>query len=196
MTAHAHDTTTPAIDEVTALQRAHGDLEAVVANLTTDQLSLDTACPGWDVRALINHTLGTAVMFTRVNAGDVVGEDAGDLVGDDPVDAVGRISSANIDSWRSPGALEGMRTYPWGTFPARIGLVINISEVAVHAWDVAVATSQPAVIDADVARVVLDFYSQISLDDFRAHGVFGAEVTVPSTATVQERLLGLLGRAT
>ena len=88
-----------------------------------------------------------------------------------------------------------MRVYPWGTFPAPIGLVINVSEVAVHAWDVAVATDQVAALDAGAAEVVLGLYSQIPLDDLRAHGVFGAEVSVPSSAPVQDRLLGLLGRA-
>ena len=190
------DTATLGIDEITALQRAYDDLAAVVASLTTDQLALPTNCPGWDVRTLLNHTLGTAVMFTKVNAGELVGEDAGEVVGDDPLGAVARIAAANLDAWRMPGALDGMRVYPWGTYPAPIGLVINVSEVAVHGWDVAVATDQVAALDAGAAQVVFDLYSRIPLDDMRAHGVFGAEVSVPASAPVQDRLLGLLGRAT
>jgi uncharacterized protein (TIGR03086 family) len=188
-----HHSSTP--DAITVLERAYDDLAAVVASLTTEQLSLPTNCPGWDVRTLLNHTLGTAVMFTKVNAGELVGEDAGDVVGDDPLGTVERVAAANLDAWRMPGALDGMRVYPWGTYPAPISLVINVSEVALHGWDVAVAADQVAALDAGAAQLVFDLYSQIPLDDMRAHGVFGAEVSVPSTAPVQERVLGLLGRA-
>lgn len=189
------DTTTQGTRATTALERAYDDLASVVAALTTDQLTAPTNCPGWDVRALLDHTLGTAEMFTKVNAGELVGEDAGDVVGDDPRGAVARIAATNLDAWRAPGALDGMRVYPWGTYPAPIGLVINVSEVALHAWDLAVATGRPAAIDSEAAQIVFDLYRQIPLDDLRAHGVFGAEVSVPSSAPVQDRLLGLLGRA-
>jgi uncharacterized protein (TIGR03086 family) len=195
MTDSIPGTTTPVIDGTAALQRAYDDLAVVASVLTTDQLLLPTNCPGWDVRTLLNHTLGTAVMFAKVNAGEFVGEDAGDVVGDDPVGAVARIAAANLDAWRAPGALDGIRVYPWGTFPAPVGLVINVSEVALHGWDVAAATGQDTALDGEAAQVVYDLYSQIALDDMRAHGVFGAEVEVPASAPVQDRLLGLLGRA-
>lgn len=185
---------TTAIDGIAALQRACDDLAEVVSTLTTDQLALPTNCPGWDVRALLNHTLGTAAMFTKVNAGELVGEDAGDVVGDDAVSAVARTAAANLDAWRVPGALDGVRVYPWGTFPASVGLVINVSEVALHSWDLAAAAGQTPQLDAGAAQVVFDLYSQIPLDDMRTHGVFGAEVSVSSSAPVQDRLLGLLGR--
>jgi uncharacterized protein (TIGR03086 family) len=193
MTSSTHHSSTP--DAITVLERAYDDLAAVAASLTTEQLSLPTNCPGWDVRTLLNHTLGTAVMFTMVNAGELVGEDAGDVVGDDPVGAVERVAAANLDAWRVPGALDGMRVYPWGTYPAPIGLVINVSEVAMHGWDVAMAIGQVAALDAGAAQLVFDLYSQIPLDDMRAHGVFGDEVSVSSSAPVQDRVLGLLGRA-
>ena len=80
-------------------------------------------------------------------------------------------------------------------YPAPIGLVINVSEVALHGWDLAVATDRVAALDGGAAQVVFDLYSRIPLDDMRAHGVFGVEVSVPSSGSVQERLLGLLGRA-
>src|SRR5690606_23931119 len=103
------DTTTQGTRATTALERAYDDLASVVAALTTDQLTAPTNCPGWDVRALLDHTLGTAEMFTKVNAGELVGEDAGDVVGDDPRGAVARIAATNLDAWRAPGALDGMR---------------------------------------------------------------------------------------
>jgi uncharacterized protein (TIGR03086 family) len=183
-----------AIDGITALERSYDDLAKVIANIEPGQLSLPTCCPDWDVRGLLNHILGGAVMYTLVNEGQAAGEDQGDLIGDDPVGAVATTAATNLASWRAPGALEGDRAYPWGTFPAGAGLLINVGEVALHAWDLAKAVGQPAVIDPDVAQVVLDFYSHVPMDDMRANGVYGPEVVVAESAPVQERLLGFLSR--
>ena len=133
-------------------------------------------------------------MFIGVNRGETLGEDAGDVVGDDAAGAVARLASANIESWRSPGALDGERVYPWATVPAAWGLVINVGEVALHAWDLAEAIGQPAIIDSDVAQIVYDFYRQLPMDDLRAGGVYGPEFEVAATAPVQDRLLGFLSR--
>jgi uncharacterized protein (TIGR03086 family) len=96
------------------------------------------------VKALLNHILGGGLMYAAVNAGEIASEDAGDVVGDDPTSAIADVARINLDSWRGAGALDGDRCYPWGTFPATAGLVINVSEVAVHAWDIAQATGQVA----------------------------------------------------
>ena len=80
-----------------------------------------------------------------------------------PVGAVGRTAEVNLASWRADGALDGDRSYPWGTFPAGVGLLVNLGEVAVHAWDLAEATGQRATIDEDTARrlVVRGFFASI-----------------------------------
>ena len=66
---------TEPIDGITALERAYDDLAKVVANLEPTQLELPTGCPDWDVRGVLNHILGGAVMYTLVNAGQMAGED-------------------------------------------------------------------------------------------------------------------------
>src|SRR4029453_6794510 len=181
------------IDATTALERAYDDLAKVVANLDAAQLALPTCSPDWDVKALLNHILGGGLMYAAVNAGEAASEDAGDVVGDDPMRAIAEVARSNLESWCGAGALDGDRTYPWGTFPASAGLVINVSEVAVHAWDIAQATGQLASLDTDVATVVYDFYRHVPLDGYRAHGVFGAEGEVRDDAPVTDRLLGSLG---
>ena len=182
------------IDGVKPLERSYEQLAAVVAGLDAEQLDLPTCCPEWDVRALLNHVLGGALMYMGANEGEARSEDAGDVVGDDVAGAVARLAAANLDSWRSEGALEGLRVYPWGTIPAPWGLVSNIGEVAVHAWDIAKATGQPAIIDAEVAQVVYDFYRQVPMEGLRAKGVYGPELPALASASVQDRLLCFLSR--
>ncbi len=182
------------MDAVTALERSYDQLAKVVANLSPDQLRAPSPCADWDVRATLNHALGAAWMFTLVNQGQPVGEDAGDVVGDDPSGAVEAAAMANVSAWQQPGALEGDRTYPFGAFPAAAGLMINVGEIAVHAWDIAQASGQQATLDPDVAGTVYEFYATMPLDVYREHGAFGPEVAVDESAPAATKLLALLGR--
>jgi uncharacterized protein (TIGR03086 family) len=182
------------MDGATALERAYGHLTTTVGNVSSEDLTTASACEGWDLRALLNHVLRAGWMFTRANQGETgVPEDAGDLVGDDHVTACAELAAANVAAWCTPTALEGERTYPFGTFPAPTALMINVGEIAVHSWDVARATGRPAAIDPEVAALLLDFYQGMPLDAFRAHGAFGPEVPVGESAPVADRMLGLLG---
>jgi uncharacterized protein (TIGR03086 family) len=198
-TTTANPSTTPptaidGIDGITALERAYVDLAAVASRLTSDDLARPTNCPDWDVRALLNHTLGGSLMYIGANEGQTLAEDGGDVASDDPAAAVAAIGAQNLASWRSPGALEGDRVYPWATMPAPFGLISNVTEVAVHSWDIAKATGQVATIDPDVAQVAYDFYQHVPMDDLRAHGVYGPEFPVDGSAPVQDRLLAFLSR--
>lgn len=181
------------MDAVDALERSHTQLLGTVATVATDDLSSPSACDGWDLRSLLNHVLGAGWMFTLANRGESVPEDGGDLVGDDHVAACRALAEANLASWRADGALEGERAFPFGTFPAPMALLINVGEIAVHAWDLAKATGQDATIDPEVAELLLDFYTSIPLEEFRDHGAFGPEVEVAPTAPASDRMLALLG---
>jgi uncharacterized protein (TIGR03086 family) len=181
------------MDGVTALERAYEAMGKRVANLTADQLSIQSACSEWDLRALLNHAFGAGWMFTLVNQGQTLGEDSGDVVGDDPAAACAELAAANVASWKAAGGLEGERTYPFGTFPAEMALVINVGEILIHAWDVAKATGQDATIDPEAAELLYGLYGNMPLDMYREYGAFGPEVQVPESAPIADRLLGLLG---
>jgi uncharacterized protein (TIGR03086 family) len=98
-----------------------------------------------------------------------------------------------VASWHERG-LDGDRAYFYGTFPARVGLLVNIGEVVVHSWDLARATGQHYDFDPDLALLVHGLYSAFPLDGMRSNGSLGPEIPVPADAPVADRLLGLLGR--
>ena len=184
------------MDPVDALELSWKQGAEVVGALRPEELTLPTPCAGWDVRRLLNHTLGEVVMMTRVNRGQPGGnDDHGDLVEDGLAlgslwDELGR---DNVASWRD-GGLEGDRAYFYGTFPAGAAVVMNLGEVLVHSWDVAQATGRGYVVEPELAALAFGLYSAVPLDDMRANGVFGPEVTVPVDAAVVDRLLALSGR--
>ena len=182
------------MDHIDTLERSYDDLAKLVANLAPADFAKPTPCSEWDVRAVLNHVLGAARMFTLVNDGQTAGPDAGDVVGDDPDGAVAAIAKDNVESWRRPNALDGDRTFPFGTFPAPAALVLNVTENVVHAWDLAKATGQDVAIDPQTASALCDFWLPIPIDPHRASGSFGPEIHADTSAPALERLLAYLGR--
>ena len=182
------------MDVVSALEVSYDQTTRLAADLGPAGLGAPSPCAGWDVRATLNHIVGATWMFTLVNQGQAAGEDAGDIIGADPAKAIAAAAKENLASWSGPGAFDGDRVYPFGTFPAGAAALLNLEEVVVHNWDVAKATGQALTIDANVADMVYEFCLSIPLDPYRAHGAFGPEIAVPESASVTDRILGLLGR--
>ena len=179
---------------ITALEDSYARASKVIAGVDAGQFALPTPCSQWDVRATLDHLIGATWMFTLVNQGETVGEDAGGIGDDSAVAALANAAEANVASWRTPGAFDGDRTFPFGTFPADAAAMMNLSEVIVHTWDIATALGTDATIDPPLAEMVYAFYQPLSLDPYRAHGAFGAEVRVDVDAPPGDRLLALLGR--
>lgn len=179
---------------ITALDDSYVHATKVIAGVDASQLARPTPCAEWDVRATLDHLIGATWMFTLANQGEAVGEDASGIGNDDPVTALTNAAEANVASWRTPGAFDGDRTFPFGTFPAAAAAMMNLSEVVVHTWDIATALGTDATIDPGVAEMLFAFYQPMSLDPYRAHGAFGAEVPVGADARPAERLLAFLGR--
>ena len=184
------------MDVISALEQSYDQTAKLVAGLTPAELDAPSPCAGWDVRATLNHMLGATWMFTLVNQGHAAEQHAGDVIGDDASLAVTAAAKENLASWRQPGAFEGDRSYFFGTFPATGAAMLNLEEVVVHNWDVAMATDQELVIDPALGQLIYDGGASIPLGDFRDHDhdSHGPEVAVPASVSIVDRLVGLLGR--
>jgi uncharacterized protein (TIGR03086 family) len=183
------------MDYIEALEISWAQGAALVDGLRYEDLDAPTPCAGWGIRELLNHVLGETLMMTLANRGQATGLDHGDLVGDgsDLADTWQTTARENVESWRD-GDLAGERTYPYGTFPADVAVVINLGEVLLHNWDLAHATGRNYVLDDELATPVHDLYTSVPLDEKRAHGVFGPDLGAAPGAPVGDRLLALLGR--
>jgi uncharacterized protein (TIGR03086 family) len=181
------------MDTIDALELAWSQGAALVADLTEAELAATSPCAGWDVDALLDHTIVECAMFTRVNHGEPAHIEGESLDRTDIPGAWAAAASANVASWRDQG-VEGDRTYPFGTFPAEASLVINLGEVVVHAWDLAQATGRPFELDPGLVSIVHDFYGSLDMTPYRSYHVFGSEVGVDADAPELDRLVALLGR--
>jgi len=83
---------------------------------------------------------------------------------------------------------------PFGNMPAGNFIMIPMFDMVIHRWDLASATGQNNTIDSSVAEICIGVLSPEALEGGRQMGAFGPEVIIPSTGSVQDKLLCSVGR--
>lgn len=175
--------------------RANATVRRVLERVTPEHLSDPTPCAEWDVRALLNHL----VLLNKAAAASITGgaqpDWEADHLGDDPAGAFEAALSASESALRAPGVLDRTYAMPWGEMTgedlARVGAMDNV----IHAWDLAQATGQAAVLDPDLCETALAFGRAMMKPEFRTpEAGFGPEVPVPADAPACDRLAGFFGR--
>lgn len=183
------------MDPLSRLDASVHQTSKIVANTGADQLGASTPCSDWDVRALINHTIGAMQMFRDVA---VKGEAdlsifGDDLVGADPVASFDGIARETLAAWREEGRMSQPANMPWGAMPADIALSMLANDVLVHGWDLATATGQQVAWDQALAEDTYAFASGFFTPEIRGNE-FAPEVEVDAGADVMSRLVALEGR--
>jgi len=183
----------------TAFDRAVASTAGVVKSTPAGQMSAPTPCTAWDVRALLNHVIGTLWLAEGLFADHTPrhpmtpgGLPPGDLAGDDPAAAYAEASAAALAAAAGDALTRGHVT-PLGQMPGPALAGFTTLDILVHGWDLATATGQPADLDGRLAAHVLGFAEQAITPDTRAPRI-GPAVTVTPGAPVTNRLVAFLGR--
>jgi uncharacterized protein (TIGR03086 family) len=174
--------------------RALDQAGAVIATVTPEQAGLPTPCSVWDVHALVDHLVDEVLRFAESTATGRRGDSDGDVLGDDWAGAFQRASDALRAAWRSPGALERITRLPGGEVPASWTLGQHVTEIAIHTWDIAVATGQSTDLDPVVGVAALEWGHANLVPELRGEHV-GPEVAVGEDAPLYNRLAAFGGRA-
>lgn len=174
--------------------RAAAGMLAVVDAISDSQLDEATPCAEFDVHALLNHLFHVAVETRKGMLGehpDLVGEPA-DYVGADSdwrqryaeaVEGVAAVCAA-------PDAAEGE---PVLGIPRSTAVYMPLTDLVVHAWDLARATGQKYTPHPDVVAALYGVV-QAMAPQARELGAFGAEVELPADAAEFDQLLAMTGR--
>ena len=185
---------------IEALEHAFESTRRILANVKADQMDAPTPCASWKVRDLINHIVGGSVWFGKsMDAGESSddGSKMPDFAAGDYLATFDGGVKGSLAAFEQPGALEKTVKLPFGTFPGGAFLGLATTDAFVHGWDLAKATGQPADLEPDLARQLLDGAKATIPDQFRgADGVapFGPPVDVPASAPAADQLAGFLGR--
>lgn len=157
-----------------------------------------TPCPEFDLRALVDHFVGTSGAMARVGLGEPLdpanpwggGEGAAD--GDwsgrlrENLDAIGR-------GWSNPEAWAGEVEVGSSAMPRSMVGEMALVEVAMHGWDVARALGRTLELEPEVAEAVHQAAASTA-ELGRKMGAYGAEVPIATGADALDRTLGQVGR--
>jgi uncharacterized protein (TIGR03086 family) len=185
-------------DHLDLLARALDQTGELVSRVRPEQAGLPTPCRSFDVRALVDHVVHDLEQFTaRAGGRDWEPHDR-DLIGDDWAGAYRAAAGGLLAAWRAPGALDRTVRQPFGEVPAAWHVDQQLTDLAVHGWDLARATGQPTDLDPEVARLALAWGRENLKPQFRGDEAggfsFGPEVPVAEDAPLYDRLAGLFGR--
>ncbi len=190
-----------AAEPIELLSRALDQSECVIAGVRPEQGALPTPCRSWEVDRLLGHLLDDLRQFTARAAGGEATYGAPQAVepGESARAAFRTGADGLLAAWNAAGELTGTVRLPgMGEVPARFPVDQQITELAVHTWDLAVATGQPTDLDPEVGETALAWGQGVLRPQFRgdeASGrVFGPEVATWEDAPVYDRLAAFYGR--
>lgn len=177
--------------------RAVAVAQAAVARVTPADLGRPTPCAAWDVGALLRHMVGENQGFATAAAHGRAGLAvwAGGDVGADPGAAFAASAAAAVAALReADGRLLEIREF--GTFPARVAIGMQVVDLVVHGWDVAVSVGAPYAPDDDLAAAALAIAGRwpIPPEARGPEAAFDRQVPTGERAGDLDRLLGLVGR--
>jgi uncharacterized protein (TIGR03086 family) len=175
------------------LSNAAEAMAAVVRTITPDRLANRTPCAEYDVRALVGHLLQWGPPLEGAGRKENVPPLSDVDLANWREDLLAQLDRTT-EAWAPAAAWEGVTVMggPMEMSAAVIGGMIA-GELAVHGWDLAVATGQKLSLPDDTLAYLLAEVAA-SAEQGRQMGLFGPEVPVPADAPVLDRVLGLTGR--
>jgi uncharacterized protein (TIGR03086 family) len=181
----------------TELDRACQSNLGVLEKVTPQDLDAPTPCASWDVRALVNHFIGTARFWAAMMTGsdEPAAEDyaAGDLVA-----AYKASIGVATTAFEADGAMEKRVQLPFGEFPGAVVLGMAALDQFTHGWDLARALGLPTTdLDPALAGELLNQARRSIPDAFRGpdgQAPFGPAVAAPAGAGPADQLAAFLGR--
>ncbi|MGO1509687.1 MAG: TIGR03086 family metal-binding protein [Actinomycetaceae bacterium] len=170
-----------------------GGFTAVVDGVAPAAWDAPSPVDGWAARDVVRHlTTWLPGLLSSAGGPTLPG---GPSVDEDPAGAWRHQRTAVQDLLDDPAAADTVLSNPnFGEVPLPQAVArFYVGDVFMHTWDLARATGQQAVLDPELAGSLLGGMAQME-DVLRSSGQYGPAVPVPDDATVQDRLIGFIGR--
>ena len=170
-----------------ALHRALDQTGRIISNVGDDQLGAQTPCTEFDVRTLINHTIGSLTGFTKVLRD---GEKFDFSVYEEDYVGSGGGHAAAFAS-----AADGLRQATSSREAEEGQLSTPLIETVTHGWDLARATSQDFTFDDELSATALELARKyMPPDDKRPPEMMAPSVPIDEAAPTHDRLAAFMGR--
>lgn len=181
------------------LEEAFGSTLGMLRRVGRSDLGRPTPCASWDVRALVNHFIGTARWWAATVSGDdgLAGPDE-DYAAGDFVAAYEESIRVALGAFGADGALERRVKLPFGEFPGAALQAFAATDQFTHAWDLARALGQDTDLSPGLAVVLLslaEVFIGESLRGAEPDAPFGPARSAPAGSHAADRLAAYLGRS-
>ena len=177
-------------------EQAWAQLQPILA-AGSGQFGSSTPCTEWNVQSLINHALAVQTFAnSTLSKTDFDMSTMGAV--DHPLPSEGAeaafkaIADSTLATLKSINLADELET-PFGSMPGGQFIMVPITDMIIHTWDLAKATGQNTTLDSGLAEIGYNVIANVAAGG-RERGAFGPEVVIPDTASFQERMLGLSGR--
>ena len=178
------------MDSIALIDQGYAWTAARIAAVPADSLDNPTPCSRWDLRELLDHTIGSLTMLA-----DAVDPDG------DPIEvralgstswdrAIAELAGRNRRGWQAAGVMDRTFDLPIGAQPAPVMASVTLLETVVHGWDISQAAGEGADIPDALAIPTLAFARQ-ALPEDRGDD-FAADLGVGDTPS--DELVAFLGR--
>ncbi|MGC9665837.1 TIGR03086 family metal-binding protein [Planosporangium sp. 12N6] len=156
-----------------------------------------TPCPGWDVRAIVNHLVSEDRWTVELLAGATIAQVGdrfdGDLLGADPLGTLTEAAKQAQAAVTAPGALDRTVHLSFGETPAEEYVRQLLADHLIHSWDIAAATGMDRRLDPALVRICAEWFTERA-ETYRGAGVVGPPVDLPEPVGEQDALLAAFGR--
>ena len=172
-----------------------------LSGVQSNQMSSPTPCTEWDVQALINHNINATGFAEGVYRGNVTvnpQDVSGPLPGVNALEALDAGIAKVVDAVKASGSLDEQIDTPFGPMTRGAFLIDMACDLLVHTWDLAKGTNQNTTLDSGLVDVMYHAFAP-QMDGMRQmefEGIkpMGPEVSVPASASLQDRFIGMMGR--
>jgi uncharacterized protein (TIGR03086 family) len=178
------------------LAAARDQLQPILAQVAVEDLDKQTPCSEWDLRALLNHMAGRAMLSESAARNETVtafADASEDHLGSNPAASVQKRVDVSVAAWQVANDLEAIRVTPLGEVPGVGILIFQAQDVFVHGWDVARTLGIDAAFDPVLTEVIIEMHHSTITPEMRSM-FFAPEIAVADAAPAIDRLVGFLGR--
>ena len=170
-------------------------MQTIIAGVRADQLNANTPCTEWNVQALINHNIKVSQFFNIIltGAGGVIPMEVNVPLPSEGAAAAFEAATSGLLATAKATDLEKVVEAPFGSMPAGQLIMIPFVDMLIHKWDLAKATGQDTSLDSGLAEVCYHRVEHM-LSGGRDPNNFAPAVTVPASASLQDKLLAISGR--
>ena len=180
---------------VEAYEATVQSMQSIVSGVKADQLNAPTPCTEWNVQALINHNIKVSQFFNSIltGTGGVNPMEMNVPLPPEGAAAAFEAATSGLLTTAKATDLEKVVEAPFGSMPFGHLLMIPFGDMLIHQWDLANATGQDTSLDSGLAEVCLHVLEGL-LEGGRDPNNFAEAVSVPASASIQDKLLAITGR--